>query len=570
MQKSVLTAACPYFRLLYAYKNETCPEEIIKMEIEVQEITADTFECILDYIYTAEIKLTAENVQDVLQAAAIFLMPELKQVCCEFLEECMSPQNCLGIWDFTERYSCSWTHYLADQYIDKHFSTVCYSEEFLQLNFEQLFKILQRDTLDVKTESVIWEAALRWIKYDLENRVAQLPVFLEKCVRLCFFCPSHFVQEDLVRSTVSMDTFQDMLKQWECKKALLSQHKQSLCRGTREVIIIAGGKVRTDTPVVGPPNNAQFKPVSSVYCLKPGHSCRNEAPSWMPLPAMHHPRVGHAIVEAGGYVFVAGGIGDNDEVLTSCERYNAIDSTWTEMPPMKQPRVNFGLVAFKEEIFVLGGCLSSVCHEKPLSSVESFNIVTRTWRSVSEIPVPRVSAAYTVFEEKILMIGGFNNGKFHESVDCYDPKLDTWSSMPPLKERRFNAKAVTLANDVYVFGGLRPFECPSVAQNPQGGMKFCDSEFFSKLSNKWERMHAHNAMCNMQHSSEVQGAVAAGDTLVVAGKLDVGGMFHFLRFFHSRTGFWHTKMPNPPIRISGEPVVGSALAVVKIPRNKVF
>lgn len=46
------------------------------------------------------------------------------------------------------------------------------SDEFLQLPIELLCEILRDDELDVNEER-IWNAALRWVKFDLENRRAE-------------------------------------------------------------------------------------------------------------------------------------------------------------------------------------------------------------------------------------------------------------------------------------------------------------------------------------------------------------------------------------------------------------
>jgi kelch-like protein 16 (gigaxonin) len=84
----------------------------------------DTFQNILDYIYTAEIKLTSENIQDVLQAADLLLLEELKEMCSEFLESCITPHNCIGIQAFTAQLSCPWIHLRVTQYLDEHIRLV--------------------------------------------------------------------------------------------------------------------------------------------------------------------------------------------------------------------------------------------------------------------------------------------------------------------------------------------------------------------------------------------------------------------------------------------------------------
>ena len=87
-------------------------------------INASTFQSILDYIYTSEIRLTTENIQDILQAADLLLLTDLKDMCCEFLEGCITAHNCIGIRDFTAQLSCPWLHLKVTQYLDEHIRCV--------------------------------------------------------------------------------------------------------------------------------------------------------------------------------------------------------------------------------------------------------------------------------------------------------------------------------------------------------------------------------------------------------------------------------------------------------------
>jgi kelch-like protein 10 len=44
------------------------------------------------------------------------------------------------------------------------------SEEFLQLELEQLIMILNTDELNVKSEEAVFDAVIRWIDYKVDER----------------------------------------------------------------------------------------------------------------------------------------------------------------------------------------------------------------------------------------------------------------------------------------------------------------------------------------------------------------------------------------------------------------
>ncbi|XP_014670365.1 PREDICTED: gigaxonin-like [Priapulus caudatus] len=549
IQRSVLAAACPYFRLLYAYSQEDTGSAIAQRaaEVEVKELSCCTFEHILDYIYTAEIELNVENVQDILQAADIFLIEELKQICGDFLEQNINLQNCIGIWAFTEQFSCPWTHHVAEQFIHMNFSQVWHGEEFLTLTFEQLAQLLKRDTLAVSTEQEVWNATLQWVKH-MDERQTHLEELMATCLRLCHLCPSMVLSEPLVKLTNKNAAFKELFIKWEHMKIQKTEVNRSLNRGQgKQVFIVAGGsaepyrKMKSQESV-----NRMNQLLSSVYCLKPAHPCRNEGAAWIPLADMLHPRFGHSVIQAGKYMYAVGGMTHGNDMahvpLLAVERYDPTENKWIEVASVKHPRVRCGLVSIKEELFVLGG---EFPHSgDPVPYIEVLNIFKNTWQEVGLIAVPRSGAAYAVTNENILMIGGFSNGKFYESVERYEPRSDSWSPMPALKERRCNAHAVTApgsGSSVYVIGGWRP-HCPSTTH--QCHMKLCDIEVLS--SDGWQKMDSRSQMCLMQ-KSDVFGMAMLGDRLVVAGKLNLGHGNHYLRMYHQPSATWHSLMVAPPI-----------------------
>ena len=110
-------------RALYSYSSDTGIDESGKT-VHVDHVSTDTFMQIIDYIYTSVIGLTEDNIQDVLQAADVLLISHLKDLCCDFLEQCVSSANCLGICEFTERFSCPHVHAIVTQFMDDNFRLV--------------------------------------------------------------------------------------------------------------------------------------------------------------------------------------------------------------------------------------------------------------------------------------------------------------------------------------------------------------------------------------------------------------------------------------------------------------
>ncbi|XP_078597672.1 kelch-like protein 3 [Branchiostoma floridae x Branchiostoma japonicum] len=53
-----------------------------------------------------------------------------------------------------------------------------FSEEFCSLSVNNLIEIISNDDLDVKEETIVWEAVVRWVQHSREDRLHHLPSIL--------------------------------------------------------------------------------------------------------------------------------------------------------------------------------------------------------------------------------------------------------------------------------------------------------------------------------------------------------------------------------------------------------
>lgn len=122
-----------------------------------------------------QIRLNENTIQDVVQAADLLLLTDLKTLCCEFLEGCIAAENCIGIRDFALHYCLHHVHYLATEYLETHFRDVSSTEEFLELSPQKLKEVISLEKLNVGNERYVFEAVIRWIAHDVEMRKVPSP-----------------------------------------------------------------------------------------------------------------------------------------------------------------------------------------------------------------------------------------------------------------------------------------------------------------------------------------------------------------------------------------------------------
>ncbi|XP_062621476.1 gigaxonin-like [Saccostrea cucullata] len=558
VQKGILAAASHYFRLVYdkAYDYSSSVEgkpassmaghdsEVV--DLSPLQITVDTFEIILDYLYTSEIVLDEENIQNILQAADLLLLTDLKQACCEYLLKCITSQNCLGIWDFASRFNCSWVRLKTTQFLENNFRNITNYGEFLQLPLDLLTSLLCTDTLKVQTEGDILDSIIRWVKHDEENRRGHLSDLINNCLRVQLLSESTL--QGLVEMYPDIHNFgiQEMIQnKLQCQNGATDKP-----RGVTNVLVCAGG----DSRVIH-----NFDKESGVrrdaYCF----SATPTGNRWLELPPMMQSRSAHSVVEAGGCLYAVGGKDTEDRILGTGEKFDPKVNQWTPISPMNHARFGFGLVAIEDDIYAIGG---SNDIREPSTSMEAYNIFSHKWTPLPEMNLRRVWSAYAVVDKKIYVIAGGMVGKLYESVECFDTCTNTWSSVCPMRERRCDARAVACRGNIFVFGGVRRYECPS-AMHGGNNIKFCGTEIYNTAQDSWQQVpRQQEFLCTMNDSSQIFSVVKNGDEIWVIGDLEMGGRFECIRAFNVCSRLWRTVSVNGPPNLRGYPC-----CMLRIPKH---
>lgn len=149
--KVVLASFSPYFYAMFT--NDVI--ESRQSRITLKSMDPRSVELLIEFAYTAQIRITEENVQNLLPVACILQISPVKKACCDFLKAELDPSNCIGIKDYAEIYGCADLAKAAEKFIFRHFLEVSESEEFEILNQERLIDLISRDELFVKSEDEV-------------------------------------------------------------------------------------------------------------------------------------------------------------------------------------------------------------------------------------------------------------------------------------------------------------------------------------------------------------------------------------------------------------------------------
>lgn len=120
--------------------------------------------------FSCQIGLSEETIQDMVQASDLLLMTDLKLLCCQFLESCITAENCIGIRLFSLRYCLHHVFHVATDFLQTHFRDVALTEEFRELPHDRLCELLAMEKLNVGNEKHVLEAVVCWFADDPDNR----------------------------------------------------------------------------------------------------------------------------------------------------------------------------------------------------------------------------------------------------------------------------------------------------------------------------------------------------------------------------------------------------------------
>nr|XP_031304950.1 kelch-like protein 3 isoform X5 [Camelus dromedarius]XP_045363673.1 kelch-like protein 3 isoform X6 [Camelus bactrianus] len=432
----VLAACSPYFCAMFTGDMS----ESKAKKIEIKDVDGRTLSKLIDYIYTAEIEVTEENVQVLLPAASLLQLMDVRQNCCDFLQSQLHPTNCLGIRAFADVHTCTDLLQQANAYAEQHFPEVMLGEEFLSLSLDQVCSLISSDKLTVSSEEKVFEAVISWINYEKETRLEHMAKLMEH-VRLPLLPRDYLVQ------TVEEETL--IKNNNTCKDFLIEAMKYHLLPLDQR-LLIKNPRTKPRTPVSLPKvmivvGGQAPKAIRSVECYD------FEEDRWDQIAELPSRRC-----RAG---------------LASVEAYSYKTNEWFFVAPMNTRRSSVGVGVVEGKLYAVGGYdgASRQC----LSTVEQYNPATNEWAYVADMSTRRSGAGVGVLSGQLYATGGHDGPLVRKSVEVYDPGTNTWKQVADMNMCRRNAGVCAVNGLLYVVGG------------DDGSCNLASVEYYNPVTDKW-------------------------------------------------------------------------------------
>ena len=324
-------------------------------------------------------------------------------------------------------------------YIERIFTVVAETENFLHLSFVLFSKILSSSSLDITSELEISNAVDSWLAYDFEERKIFASKLLQK-VRLCLISnnslkcilrESSAIRKDEKCVKLLRNALKDDSKLIQGK----STTRYRYCDQDKFNILVCGGRVG-------------FFYSSDVHKI----DCKNLKQSISDHFQLSESLAFLKAVYLRGEVFVFYGKNDSGFV-TSVNKYSIVDKKWQCVYDKGVHYHDFCACGLIDKIYVLGGITKSVIDTSQQTITERcLDTKNYTWKQISKMRYFKCSAACSPYQGKVVVSGGYSNGRSLSFVEAYDHTVDEWVEMPRMVNARHCHSQITVKNKLFIIG----------------------------------------------------------------------------------------------------------------------
>ncbi|KAG2467442.1 kelch-like protein 31 [Polypterus senegalus] len=424
------------------YVHNVLKKDPSSQKLDLNDVSPVGLATVITYAYSGKLTLSLYTIGSIISTAIFLQIHSLVKMCCDFLIQEISVENCMYVANIADTYGLKNTKDAAQKFIRDNFIEFSETEQFLKLTYEQINDFLQDDALRLPSEITAFQIAMKWLDFDTKREKYAADLLAN--IRF-----GTISAQDLVSFVQSAPR---MMQNAECHRLLVDamnyhllpyqqnslQSRRTKVRGALQVLVTVGGR-----------------PALTEKSLSRDVVFRDPENNWSRLTELPAKSFNQCVAVMDGFLYVAGGEDQNDarnqakHAVGNFCRYDPRFNTWIHLANMIQKRTHFSLSAFTGLLFAIGGRNSDGCQ----ASVECYVPSSNQWQMKASLEVPRCCHASAVIDGKILVTGGYINNAYSRSVCCYDPSSDSWQDKASLSTPRGWHCAVSLGDRVYIMGG---------------------------------------------------------------------------------------------------------------------
>ena len=474
--RNVISAASPFFSKLLNSDMREKEEGVIRFE----EISESILGVIVKFIYTGSIEVNRKNAKNLIIAADYLLLESLKVIAGRFLEKQMSNYNCISTLHFAEKYGCQELVLRSTNFIQDNFTSVAMSDEFLNLDAEEVEKWISSENILVAAEEDVFRIIVNWVEQNKGERKDKFEQ-LFRHVRLVMLS-----RDSLLSDVVTNELVTEHFSFLSCASRRRLQTEAIVVRGGKKTYCYLPEKDEWKRLADGLSEDRDhttqiIKFRDQLYSFPRRRNAETERydpafNSWttlkLPLPndtfslAVVNGQI-HAIymyrrlrqeVDPGplGPYFHRRSRTVAELVI---KRYNVELCTWETLLSSQDSHYQNDscIVAFGNCLYILGGGNSN--------KAGRFDTAESKWEKIASMPISELSPCGVATQEKIFVTSARG-----QQCEVYQVSTNEWHTIPSLNFTRpvVSCSLVCLNETVYVVGvASQPAEIVVNSYNPK-------------------------------------------------------------------------------------------------------
>ena len=437
--KLILAIKSPYFEQKFfpssssASSSSSSSSAAAKEQIVLNDISADGFDKVLQFMYTGETELSDKNVEHILRAADLMKLPELTAFChcVDYLADRVSVETCPRYWKLADQMNLATLALVCKRQCVKEFGKIRSSSVLGSLSENMMIELLEDDDLVVESEEHVCETLLAWL--NSQSNPVQ-PYQLLTHIRWSGV-PVEYVKTKLITNTVLMtdrQSFEFLSKVISYRLTgvkfygLNTFHRPST--GVEQCIVVVGldlgSTLSSDVYRVNLQRKELITSMHRIPCKRQmeatacvsgnqlyvsGAGERNDEAwkwewtfGWVRCADLLRGRRRHCVTFVNNTSMYVLGSFDGKVSLDNIEQYNTLTNKWTESGQLIQVAWGAACVVYKTSIYVFGGCEQD---DKCLDCVQVFDTATKLCTILTQrLPQPQRLCRAVMWDKSVILI----------------------------------------------------------------------------------------------------------------------------------------------------------------------
>uniref|UniRef100_A0A7N4NNC7 BTB domain-containing protein n=1 Tax=Sarcophilus harrisii TaxID=9305 RepID=A0A7N4NNC7_SARHA len=412
VHRAMMASASDYFKAMFTGGMK---EQDLKC-IKLHGVNKVGLKKIIDFIYTAKLSLTMDNLQDTLEAASFLQVLPALDFCKVFLISGVSLENCVEVGRLANTYNLT----EGGQCVN---NSSCAFRRCCTASSAAAWRLAgagQQQPEALRRAGAL-QGRVRWLR-PRGARMELAPKLRRTSASPSCRAGPH--QPRAGRWTSCAPTTPRVNLLLEASNYQMMPYMQPVMQSERTQLVVSKGCAMTAE----------------------GHE-------WKALAPMDAPRYQHGIAVIGNFLYVVGGQSNYDTkgktAVDTVFRFDPRSNKWILVAPLNEKRTFFHLSALKGHLYAVGGRNAA----GELATVECYSPRMNEWSYVAKMSEPHYGHAGTVYGGLMYISGGITHDTFQKELMCFDPDTDKWTQKAPMTTVRGLHCMCTVGDKLYVIGG---------------------------------------------------------------------------------------------------------------------